>query len=43
VSGGHRPKEILNWTDTEQQLAAGAAMKIEQWRLQQIGKMLGGK
>ena len=42
LQSGHRPKEFLNWPENEQALAASMAMALEQWRLEQIGKMLGG-
>lgn len=43
VSGGHRPKDVLGWSEHERQVAASAAMQLEVWRLEQLGKMLGAE
>lgn len=43
MSGGHDPEEFLNWSDTKLSLAAGAAMRLEAWKVEQLAKALGGE
>jgi hypothetical protein len=43
VSGGHELNDLLNWSETELQLAAGCAMQLEVWKIKQLAKALGGK
>lgn len=37
VAAGHDPEDFLEWSDTKRALAAGAALRFEQWKLEQLG------